>query len=45
MLAVDESHRGLGIGTKLVENIVERMQQIGCNEVRLFKGEQKSSLY
>jgi ribosomal protein S18 acetylase RimI-like enzyme len=33
MLAVDEGHRGLGIGTKLVEKVITRMHNIGCDEV------------
>lgn len=33
MLSVDESHRGLGIGTKLVEQIIKRMRDVGCEEV------------
>ncbi|KAI6189942.1 Acetyltransferase, GNAT family [Aphelenchoides bicaudatus] len=35
MLAVDETHRGLGIGTRLVELVVERMHRQGCDEVIL----------
>lgn len=35
MLAVDESCRRLGIGTRLVRKAIKRMQEIGCDEVVL----------
>lgn len=33
MLAVDETHRGSGIGTRLVKSVIDRMHKAGCDEV------------
>ncbi|VDO98447.1 unnamed protein product [Heligmosomoides polygyrus] len=35
MLAIDESYRKLGLGTRLVRRAIERMQAQGCDEVVL----------
>jgi GNAT superfamily N-acetyltransferase len=35
MLAVDESHRRFGIGTRLVESVIDRMHKLGCDEVKI----------
>ena len=35
MLAVEKKHRRSGIGTVLVQRVIHRMQQLGCQSIRL----------
>ena len=35
MLAVETTHRRYGIGTALVQRAIHRMQQMGCQSIRL----------